>query len=72
MGRGPNTFRQRDVSRAYRAARKAGADVARIEIDKDGKIIVVIGDRDTAATVNSSDSAALAAWRDKIRKEGLK
>ncbi len=43
MGRGPCTFKERDVSRAVKAVRKAGIDVARVEIDKDGKIVVVAG-----------------------------
>jgi hypothetical protein len=43
MGRGPCTFKERDVSRAVKAVRKAGVDVARVEIDKDGKIVVVAG-----------------------------
>jgi hypothetical protein len=42
MSRGECTFRQRDVTAALRAARNAGAEVARVEIDK-GKIIIVIG-----------------------------
>jgi hypothetical protein len=43
MGRGPCTFKGRDVSRAVKAVQKAGIDVARVEIDKDGKIVVVAG-----------------------------
>ncbi|HEX9321593.1 MAG TPA: hypothetical protein VF913_05655 [Xanthobacteraceae bacterium] len=31
------------MSRAVKAVRKAGIDVARVEIDKDGKIVVVAG-----------------------------
>jgi hypothetical protein len=45
MGRGPCTFKERDVSRAVKAVRKAGMDVARVEIDRDGKIVVVAGYR---------------------------
>ena len=41
MSRGPATFRQRDVSAAIKAALAAGVEVARVEIGKDGKIIVV-------------------------------
>ena len=43
MARGPCTFRQHDVTRALRATVAAGIEVQRIEIDKDGKIVVVTG-----------------------------
>ena len=43
MGHGPCTFKQRDVIAAVKAARAAGVEVARVEVDKDGKIIVVAG-----------------------------
>ena len=41
MSRGPQTFRQRDVSAAIRAAKTAGLEVARVEVGKDGKIVIV-------------------------------
>ena len=40
MPRGPCTFKQRDVTRALKAAAAAGIKVARIEIDRDGKIVI--------------------------------
>jgi hypothetical protein len=43
MSKGPQTFRQRDVSAAIKAARQAGCTVERIEITKDGKIVIVTG-----------------------------
>ena len=43
MARGPHTFRQQDVTRALRATVAAGIEVRRIEIDKEGKIVVVAG-----------------------------
>jgi hypothetical protein len=43
MSRAASTFRQTDVVRALRAARAAGLEVARIEIGKDGKIVVIPG-----------------------------
>lgn len=41
MSRGPATFRQSDLERAVRATVKAGIQVARVEIDRAGKIVVV-------------------------------
>ncbi len=41
--RGPNAFKQHDVTRAIRAVEAAGLDVARIEVDKGGKIVVIPG-----------------------------
>lgn len=43
MTRRPCVFRQRDVTKAVRAVRAAGAQVARVEIDRAGKIVVVAG-----------------------------
>ena len=43
MGRKRCVFRERDVTRAVKAVSKAGVEVARVEIDKDGKIIVFVG-----------------------------
>ena len=43
MPRGPSPFRQLDMTRALKAAAAAGIDVARIEIEKSGKIVIVTG-----------------------------
>jgi hypothetical protein len=43
MARAALTFRQSDVARAVRAVVSAGVEVARIEVDKEGRIIVVAG-----------------------------
>jgi hypothetical protein len=42
MGHGRCTFREVDLIRALRAARKAGVDVARAEVERDGKIVLVL------------------------------
>lgn len=41
MTRRPTCFRQIDVSRALKAARAAGFDVERVEIDQGGSIIMM-------------------------------
>lgn len=38
----PATFRQSDVTRAAKGALAAGLPVARMEIDREGKIVVII------------------------------
>lgn len=43
MARGNCTFRQRDLTAAVRAVAKAGVELARIEIDPNGKIVLVTG-----------------------------
>jgi hypothetical protein len=42
MPRAPTTFRQRDVAAAIKAARAAGCIVARVEVGKDGRIILIL------------------------------
>ena len=41
MARPPSTFRQQDVTRAIRGALAAGVDIVRIDVTKDGKIVIV-------------------------------
>jgi hypothetical protein len=41
MPRGPLTFRQQDVTRAVKAVVAAGVAIARVEVDRAGRIVVV-------------------------------
>ena len=43
MGHQPCTFRKNDLVRAIKAAREAGATLARVEIETNGRIVMVIG-----------------------------
>ena len=47
-------FKQIDVTRAAKGALAAGLPVARMEIDRDGKIIIVV-DNGSTSTVNDWD-----------------
>jgi hypothetical protein len=43
MPRGSCTFKQSDVTKAVKGARLAGLDVSRVEIGRDGRIVVIAG-----------------------------
>jgi hypothetical protein len=49
MSRDRQTFRQRDVTKAVKAAVRAGVAVGRVEIDRAGKIIIVTARPEDAA-----------------------
>jgi hypothetical protein len=44
MSRRPAAFRQSDLTRAVKAVTAAGVGIARVEIDKAGKIIIITGE----------------------------
>lgn len=48
-------FTQADVTRAVKGALAAGQLVARMEIDRDGKIVVIFGEPGQAKEVNDWD-----------------
>jgi hypothetical protein len=64
MSRGPSTFRQRDVAAAAKAAKAAGLEVHRVEIDKAGRIVLVTStteaERREREGVNEWDAADAA------------
>lgn len=54
--RGPARFRERDVKAAIKAVRAAGESVAGVEIDRDGRIrVIVAGELITAPARNPWD-----------------
>ena len=55
MSRARQTFRQRDVTKALKATVKAGVAVGRVEIDKEGKIIIVTARPEDAAGGEKSE-----------------
>ena len=56
MSRGPARFTQRDLAKAIKAVAAAGLSVQRSEVDKDGKIVVVVGEPGKAEAVTPSNS----------------
>jgi hypothetical protein len=61
MSRTPSTFRQADLAKAVKAVLSAGVDIARVEIDKDGKIVIVAGKAAEVAPADELDRE-LAEW----------
>jgi hypothetical protein len=53
------SFKKRDITTAYKAVIEAGGEVSRIEIDKDGRIVIVVGKPTEQA---SSEATALDTW----------
>jgi hypothetical protein len=62
MTRIPSTFRQADLTKALRAAAAAGVDIARVEIDTTGKIVIVTGKPTGASETVDELDRELAEW----------
>jgi len=60
MTRARTPFRQADISRAVKGATAAGLVIGRVEIDQDGKIVIVSGEGRPKETATPLD-----AWRAK-------
>ena len=70
MARGPCTFRERDVTRAIRGVEAAGKKIRKVEVDKDGKVVIVIAQDDDDAAVDSEKNewdAEYGADQTKVR-----
>jgi hypothetical protein len=59
MSRGPQSFKQGDVTRALKGAVAAGIDVKHVEIGRDGKIILIAGPQDDAPEAETETSENL-------------
>ncbi|HEY5131445.1 MAG TPA: hypothetical protein VIJ35_29835 [Bradyrhizobium sp.] len=59
MSRGLQVFRQTDITKAIRAAQKAGLDVHRFEIDRAGKIVVLADKAATRADLVEPEKASI-------------
>ena len=57
MARAPSTFRQGDITRAVKAVRCAGVEIARVEIAKDGKIVIITAAEPAPPEANEWDRA---------------
>jgi hypothetical protein len=68
MARRPLRFRQREITRALRAARAAGYEVDDVEIGVDGKIVVHIGSGGDNPTKKINTADAVLAKLDKLEK----
>jgi hypothetical protein len=55
MSRGAQTFKQGDITKALKAAAAAGVEVKRVEIGRDGKIVIVTGQPEVAASMASDN-----------------
>jgi hypothetical protein len=62
MSRGPQTFRQRDLCAAIKAAKAAGCEVARIEVGKDGRIVVILAREQTEDCIGKDSCPTANEW----------
>ncbi|MGR3478025.1 MAG: hypothetical protein ACU0EX_10865 [Sulfitobacter sp.] len=54
MANAPASFKQIDVTRALKGAVAAGLPVGRVEIDRDGRIVIIV-ESGTTSNVNDWD-----------------
>jgi hypothetical protein len=65
VARSPPPFRERDVTRAVKAVAKAGVEIARVEIDPNGKILVIAG----KPTVTEDNATNTNPWDTVLKHE---
>jgi hypothetical protein len=66
MGRRACTFRQSDLARALKAAKAAGVVVERVEIDREGKLVMVMGHSSETTTEGNEWDAVKQNGTDQI------
>ncbi len=59
MARGNLTFKQSDMTRAIRAVRAAGCEVAQVRVDRDGSLVVILGEPQAA---NDNGASTTNEW----------
>lgn len=52
-------FRQSEVSAAVKGAQKAGLQVARVEVDQEGKIVIITGAEESSPAPTNSGGIVL-------------
>lgn len=62
MARAQSAFRQVDLTRALKCAKAAGLAVARVELDRDGKIVIVTAPRGAAPAPSDDLDRELEAF----------
>jgi hypothetical protein len=69
MGRAPSNFRQQDVTRTINAAKRAGLEIARVEVDaRTAKIVVIVAEHECKQDENYWNSATMAPIGKRKRK----
>jgi hypothetical protein len=57
MGKGPCTFKEADVTRAVKATRKAGLEIAGVKVSRNGDIVILVGKPREANDASQADTA---------------
>jgi len=69
VGRYPANFRQQDVTKAINAAKRAGLDVVRVDIDpKTARISVIVKEDNETKAINPFDTLPVPLSRPKRTK----
>lgn len=55
MARSQNNVKKRDLTAAIKAVAAAGCEIARVEIEKDGKIVILTGNTAQPEPANDFD-----------------